>query len=400
MLRQVKNNLQFVKNIGGEDLAQRFTQSPKVGETFSVRKPTRFVGRDGETYSAEDYTERVVTMTVQQTAGVDITLTQRELMFQLDDIAERIVKPAAETLANKIDRAAMALAYKKVANFVGVPGTVPTALKTYNQARAKMAWEGVPADSDHFQLVTPDMSVEIADSIKGLFHNSGQINKALDKGMISQAYGANWLECQNLITHTVGSLGASTPLMNGATSTGASQLVTDGWAAAATLKAGDIIAVGSVNAVNPWTRASIGARRQMVVTADATADGSGNMTIPVAINGDVLRSSGALQNIDALPQDGAAIYVYDTAAASFANVTAKNTPTALRFHKEAFLFGTFAQPEPGGVEFVKTITDKSTGISIRFIRDWDTANNRQMNRFDVVWAFGTAFPEFAARIQS
>jgi hypothetical protein len=52
------------------------------------------------------------------------------------------------------------------------------------------------------------------------------------------------------------------------------------------------------------------------------------------------------------------------------------------------------------VEFSKVVTDPQTGISIRFIRDWDTKNNVQINRFDCVWAWGVAYPEFACRIHS
>jgi hypothetical protein len=62
MLRQVKNNLQFVRNCSGENFAERFTESPKKGETIKVRKQTRYVGRDGEVFSAEDYLERTIDM--------------------------------------------------------------------------------------------------------------------------------------------------------------------------------------------------------------------------------------------------------------------------------------------------------------------------------------------------
>ena len=54
-----------------------------------------------------------------------------------------------------------------------------------------------------------------------------------------------------------------TPLVNGAAQTGSS-LITDGWTAAATLLAGDFFSVNS---------------ELKMVTADATADGGGNMTI-------------------------------------------------------------------------------------------------------------------------
>ena len=56
-----------------------------------------------------------------------------------------------------------------------------------------------------------------------------------------------------------------TPLVKGASQTGSS-LVTDGWTAGATLLAGDFIGFNA------------GAELRMVI-ADATADGSGNMTI-------------------------------------------------------------------------------------------------------------------------
>ena len=63
---------------------------------------------------------------------------------------------------------------------------------------------------------------------------------------------------------------AGTPLVNGASQTGRS-LITDGWTAAAVLKRGDALAFD-----NDWYR------ELHLVTADATADGSGNMTIPIS----------------------------------------------------------------------------------------------------------------------
>jgi len=58
---------------------------------------------------------------------------------------------------------------------------------------------------------------------------------------------------------------AGTPLVNGASQTGAS-LITDGWTAGATLLAGDFFAVGT---------------QLFMVAADATASGGGAMTITV-----------------------------------------------------------------------------------------------------------------------
>lgn len=400
MLRQVKNNLQFIRNISGEEFGSRFTEAPKKGETIKIRKPTRYVGRTGEQFSEENYIERTVSMVVQETSGVDLLLTNRELMFSLDDIAERVVKPAAETLASIIDTRALELATKSVANFVGTPASVPTALKTYNQARALMSWEGCPQDSQHSQLITPDMQVEIVDTLKGLFHDGSEVEKQFQSGMMGRGIGAKWYECQNNYAHTVGALGG-TPLVNGANQSGTS-LVTDGWTASVTgvLKAGDIITCASSKAVNPWTRKSTGALRLMVVTADVDSDGSGNATIPIQIvGGDNFQGivpSGPFQNVTQSPADNDAILIFGSASAHAGKVS----PQGLRFHKDAFVFASFDQPEPGGVEFVKSVSDSQVKLKARFIRDWDTKANKQINRFDVVWAFGIAFPEFAARICS
>lgn len=56
-----------------------------------------------------------------------------------------------------------------------------------------------------------------------------------------------------------------TPLVNGGSQAGAS-LVTDGWSAGATMLTGDFFAVG---------------QQLFLVAADATADGSGNMTLTI-----------------------------------------------------------------------------------------------------------------------
>ena len=81
-----------------------------------------------------------------------------------------------------------------------------------------------------------------------------------------------------------GDISGSTPLVNGASQTGGS-LITDGWQASTlVLKAGDIFAVA-------------GNTKVYMVTADATSDGSGNLTL--TFHPDLVDS----------PADGAALTV-------------------------------------------------------------------------------------------
>lgn len=63
---------------------------------------------------------------------------------------------------------------------------------------------------------------------------------------------------------------AGTPLVNGALAAGVTTLVMDGFSAAATAKAGDVFQAGSGSAAHLHK-----------VVKDATADGSGNMTLEI-----------------------------------------------------------------------------------------------------------------------
>lgn len=387
-MRLLKNNLQFVRNLD-TDFGHYFTETPKKGESISVRKQTRFVGRDGETFSAEGYTEKVCSMTVQETAGVDLQFSNRELMFNFERFSERVIAPAMQTLANKIESAALNLAITGTANTVGTPGTIPNTLKTYNQARAKMSWEGAPPEG-HTLLINPDMQVEAVDAGRSLFNPSMVISKAFETGQLGSHYNAKVYECQNLYTHVVGAQGG-TPLVNGTIADGATSVMIDGWTAAAAtrLKKNDVITFTGVYAVNPWTRQTTNALRQFVVQADAASDGTGAMTVQIL---PAIVASGAFQNVTNVPADNTPVTVLGAA----------NTvsPNGIRFHREAFLFASFNQILPGGVEIAKMATDPSTGLKLRFIRDWDTKNNVQINRYDLVWAFGTAFGELACRVAS
>lgn len=393
-LRQVVNNLQFVKNCSdGDGIQEKFQNSPKKGETINMTKPARFIGREGEEFQEEAYTERTIPVSAYTTLGVDVMLTNRELMFkmELDRISERIVKPSAETLANKIDKYFLALAVQATSSNVGTPGTVPTALKTYNQGRAKMSWLGAPQDGQSL-LITPDMQVEAVDAGKSLFSPAGDIADQYKEGVIGYHSKAKVYEVQNLPTNTIGALGG-TPLVNGALAQGATSIVTDGWTASAAtrLKKGNRFTIAGVYAVNPWTRESIGALKQFTCAADAASDGSGNLTIVAteAVNFD---TSSPYQNVDSQPADNAAITIVGAANAV--------SPQGLRFHPDAYVFDTANQPEPGGVEFVKFMRHPKLPIGIRYLRDWDSRKNVQISRMDVVPLFGIAYPEFACVVNS
>lgn len=385
----LENNLTFTKGVTREYDDQFAVEGRKIGDTLSIRKPARYAGRSGTALSVEDHTETSVSLHLDTQFGVDVNFTSKELTLSIDEFNDRILKPAVATIANKIDRDGLAL-YKHVPNSVGTPATIPSDFETYLNSAAILDDNGAPRDGNRSLVVGPWGQAKIVNSLKGLFQSSTEIKNQYEQGNMGLAAGFKWSMDQNVNTHTVGALGG-TPLMNGATSSGATELVTDGWTAAAAnrLKQGDIITVANVYAVNPQSRQSTGQLRQFVVTADVASDGSGNATIPVY---PAITSSGAFQTVNALPQDGAAITVVGAASAS--------TPQFMAYHKSAFVLGCADLLLPKGVDMAARASSKKLGVSIRLVRQYDINNDKFPCRLDVLYGWKAVYPELACRIQS
>lgn len=386
-LRVLENNLAFTKGVT-RDYDDSFAQSgAKIGDTLNIRKPARYAGRSGATLSIEDHTETSTPLQLNTQYGVDIAFTSKELALSIDEFSDRIIKPAMAIVANKIELDGLAL-YKDVFNAVGTPGTIPTALKTYLQAGAKMDYEATPRDNQRSLIIDPSAQVEIVDTLKGLFQNGDQIGKQYTSGQMGQAGGFMWSMGQNVNAHTVGPLGG-TPAVNGAAQTG-SNLVTNGWTAAAAqrLKKGDVFTIAGVFAVNPQSRQSTTQLRQFVVTADVSSDASGNATIPIY---PAIVATGAFQTVTGSPANGALLTVLGAANAV--------SPAHLAYHKSAFVFACADLPLPGGVDKAARVSDSQLGLSARMVRAYDINNDRFPCRFDILYGWKTVYPELACRIQ-
>ena len=388
-LRILKNELVLLRNVNRDNEYLFAKKGMKSGSTINVRLPARFTSRSGDTYSAVPYVESSVAVTVRPLKGVDIDLPSTEWTLNIDDVKNRVLKPAMAQLVNDIEVDCMQIAYRGTANSVGTAGTIPTAIKTYNQARAKMVNSGCPDDNSKTLILSPDMQVEASAALSTIFNPTQVVSDSYENGMIGRGVGFKWYETANVQTHTVGTYGG-TPLTNGATASGATSLVTNGWTATTTvLNLGDTFTVAGVYDVNPQTRLTLGKLKQFVVTAATVTDGTGNSTIaflPAMIN------TGATQTVSAMPISGAAITV--------TGASTTQTPQGLAFHRDAFTWACINQEEPGGVDTIYTATDKDTGIQLRFVRIFDGVNNKFINRFDVLYAFAVQYSPLACRIYS
>lgn len=387
-LAVLENNLTFAKGVNREYDDSFAISGAKIGDTLNVRKPARYVGRTGTALAVEDHTETSVPVQLDTQFGVDLNFTSKELSLSIDEFSDRIIKPAMAVVANKIDQLGLIMAYQSTYNTVGTPATIPTALKTYLQAGAKMDYEACPRDGQRSLVIDPTAQVEIVDSLKGLFQSSEKIASQYESGNMGLAGGFKWSMDQNIPVHQVGPLGG-TPLVNGVPAQGATSLVTDGWtaAAAARLKKGDVFTIANVFAVNPQTRTTTGQLRQFVVLSDVSSDGAGNATIQIS---PAIASTGAFATVNAMPADNAAITVLGAANAL--------SPQHLAYHKNAFTLVCADLLLPKGVDMAARVSDKQLGLSARMIRQYDINNDKFPCRFDILFGWKALYPELACRI--
>jgi hypothetical protein len=385
-LRLLENNLVFARGVTRK-YDDEFTGDRAIGDTLSIKVPSKYTVRSGAVASIQDHAPKSVSLTLDSQKGVDIAFTSKELALSLDDFSKEVLQPQIVQLANQIDYDGLAL-YYKIPNAVGVPGTIPSALKTYAQAGSKMDNESAPIDDQRSVILSSLSQVELIDAQKGLFHNQAEISKQYLKGQMGTAAGFDFSMSQSIPVHTVGAY-VGTPLVNGAGQSGAS-LVTDGWTGSVTglLKKGDVFTIDGVYAVNPLTRQSTTKLRQFVVTADVNSSaGAATLAIYPA-----MVASGADQNVTALPADNAPITVLGAASTV--------TPVNLAYHKDAFVLGTAQLPLPKGMDMASRISDRRTGLSIRFVRGYDVTNDKFISRLDVLYGWAVVRPEFACRVHA
>jgi len=381
-LRILHNKLSFVGKVMRQYDDAFAKTGAKIGDTLRIRLPNQYTVRTGAALSAQDTTEQNTSLAVATQKGVDTSFTTRELTMSLDDFSERILEPAMAVLAANIESDAFSMT-KEVYNLVGTPGTTPATLKVFLDARAKLNQFLAPKDNNRCIQMNSETSASVVDALKGLFQDSQAIKKQYKEGMMGRTAGFEWFENELIYNHTNGTQGG-TPLVNGANQTGTS-LVTDGWSANATIKAGTVFTIAGVNAVHQETKVDYGFLKQFVVTADATADGLGAATLSISPS---ITTTGAYQNVSAGPADNAALTLVGSASTTY--------PQNLAFHKDAFAFATADLEMPEGVHFAsRQVYD---GISMRIVRQYDINTDKIPCRIDVLYGYKAVRPELACRI--
>jgi hypothetical protein len=379
----LENELTFTKRVNRQFDKSFGIDGAKIGDTLNVRKPPRYIVRQGQMMEPQDMTETQVPVKLDTQIGVDLQFSSSDLKLKIDDFSKRFLSPAISQIANDIDRRGMGL-YNQIYNAVGSPGVTPTDAMTYLQAGVLLSNSAAPT-ANRSMVVTPLMEATIVNALKTLFHQASAIASQYEKGQMGTALGWDWYMDQNAPTHIVGTY-AGVPLVFGANQVGSS-VITNGWTGgASTLNKGDIFTMAGVYMVNPLSRQSTGQLQQFVVTDNVT-EVTGSMTIafqpPIVL-------SGQFQTVTAAPASGAPITVLGASGTV--------SPQGLGFTQDAFTLVTADLPVPNNQEMAGRASDDQLGISIRMIRSYSISNDQYPCRLDVLLGWAVLRPELAVRV--
>ncbi len=387
-LEILENNLVISRNVNRQYDDSFAVEGAKIGSTLRIRLPDRALVTDGAALQVQDDNEQFTTLTVASQKHIGVNFTSAELTMQLDDFAERVLKPRVSQLAASVD-ADVANAYKSIFQSVGTPGTVPATSLVLLQAQQKLN-ESAAGMAPRYATVNPAANAGLVEGMKGLFNPVDTVSRQFKNGMMGQGVlGLDEINMsQSIVQHTTGSRSTSdTILVNGAVSTqGATTINLDGGTASATIAVGDVFTIAGVFAVNPQTRQSTGSLQQFVCTATATAS-SGAWT-NVAISPPIFTSANALATVDSFPADNAVVTFVGSASTQY--------PQNLVYHKDAITLATADLLLPQGVDMASR--QVHNGISLRVVRQYDINNDRMPCRIDVLYGFSTIRPPMACRI--
>jgi hypothetical protein len=308
------------------------------------------------------------------------------MTMQLDDFAERVLKPRMSQLAASID-ADVANSFNNIFQSVGTPGTTPSSTQVLLAAQQKLN-EAAAVMSPRYVTVNPAANAALIEGMKGLFNPVSTISAQFKNGMFGEGIlGFNELNMsQSIKQFTTGSRAAASVSVKGTVSTQGASTITLNGVTGETLKKGDVFTIANVFAVNPQTRESTGSLQQFVVTEDITAASSEYLN--VKISPAIYTSAHALATVNSFPQNSAAV--------TFLGGVSTQYPQNLVYHRDAIAFATADLLMPQGVDMASR--QVHNGISMRVVRQYDINNDRMPCRIDVLYGYNVIRPQMAVRL--
>lgn len=402
MLYLVKNRLVMGKLVDSSFKDQVTDQN---GLKIQVKRPQRFVTTTGPTLQSQDIVNGKVDLAVDQYKGVHVEIGDLESVSSYNELVRKqSMISAASALAEDID----GFLHRKTLefnNWVGTPGSPIANPTQFNVGWTRLEDLAVPSDGMRAATITSTDAANIKNFLTGT--DIQGVNKtALERATIPIISDIDVYHTQKVPTLTTGTRAASgATLVNGAAqnvmyravaNTMTQVLNVDTLTVGHTVRAGEVLTIAGVFAVNPRDQSVYPYLQQFTVMADATANGSGQaaLTISPPI---IVPGTGAGKD----PNVNTAFATASAVPADNAAVTYLGAPsTALRagslFHRSAIslVFARLQMPFTGNASYA---TDPETGVTIRYWRGSDIATGIHAHRWDMIYGATNVQRQFGVR---
>lgn len=355
----------------------------KKGGSVRIRRPADFILRTGQTVSTQDVIEGYTTLTVDQQVGVDFQFTTSDLTLKETDLAERIIRPAMSIIANGMAQDVLQQMYLGTADWVGTAGNTINSFADFALGPQRMTENAIPMDQ-RYAALSPADNWGLIGSQTALLNNN-LVGSAYTEGSLGKVGGVQTFETQVLPTHTNGSATTTNAVVSGATQevtydtakdTWTSALVTKGWSSSGVIKAGSVITIAGIYAVNPKTKAKLSFLKQFVVTADVTANATTTSTTGLTISPPLIAAAGPYQNCT---YSGS----MDAAAIVMVGATSTAYQQNLLYHKNAMALAVVPMEMPQGA--IGGARRSYKGLSVRVQPYYDGANDISKWRLDLLY---------------
>ncbi len=285
-LAMFANNAPFVMTASRIYQDDFVSSGYKIGDTLQVRRQNHFIVGDGSVATPQSIIETTENIVIAHQYHALIAYTIQDLSLRIEDFSRLFIAPAIQEVITQMEKDIASSAEQELNFFTGTAGVAINSFTTVDTAGAKLLEQGVNIASDAYMAMT----VRDGSSLKGALLNN--FTPVFNEDIVrSSAIGHlsyfDIFQSQNIKRHIAGAgprlHSSDTLLVNGAVSSG-STIVMDGATAGVTdyFVVGDVISIAGVQSVNPVGRASTGQDMQWVITANASSDGGGNITVSVS----------------------------------------------------------------------------------------------------------------------
>jgi hypothetical protein len=389
-----EDNLMFCKSVAKADESDFEGKNGfKSGETIYINLPMRSTPTSNfdQTGTIQDVVEgkKPLALNIISSQAFEVNSSEFATKIGLESVMNRIIKPAAVSMAHDFENKVLAQATDAIFNSVGTPGVNEFDPDVILGARQKLNENLCPKNSDErFFLFNSRAGRKAVNARKGLFQSASEIASQYKEGYIGMADGFNWLESEMTQTHTNGN-DVVFEVRTTVSTQGQATLVVEALTAnTGTVTKGTVFTIAGVFAVHPQTKEAYSGDdglQQFTVLADATADASGFATLSVS---PAMYTTGSLKNIATFPQDGNAITPVGAASTGYKQNIA--------FHKNSFRLATVPLIMPKNAEFAAQHTYK--GMTFQVVYDWDQIKRSMVLRMDVLGGLCEERPEWACRV--